>query len=100
LALAHERVHQDELPIFLIRFVFKITDAGVQSVEVGPSTGWGRIFTEIEYVLFHVEVGGDMYTVRSDWGIETQIPAIVMARPTPIHETSWGAIKNLYSQAD
>jgi hypothetical protein len=97
LALRNERVHQDDLPIFLLRFLFEVTDSGEQGVKVTPSTGWGHVYSDIVYVLYHEEERGAMYTVRSAWGIQTQIPAIVMARPTPIAETSWGAIKGLYA---
>jgi len=88
------RIPREDLPIFLIRFVYQVTDEGLQEVRVTPSRGWGRTFQGIEYAGFNED--GDVLTVEDDWGIGTQVAARVSVNPTPVEELSWGAIKDLY----
>ena len=34
--------------------------------------------------------------IVDDWGLGTQIVAVVSGRTTPVVEASWGEVKNLY----
>jgi hypothetical protein len=89
------RIPREDLPIFLIRFVYQVTDDGLQEVKVAPSRGWGRTFQGIVYAGHNED--GDLLTIEDDWGIGTQIAARVSVNPTPVEELSWGAVKDLYN---
>lgn len=85
-----------ELPAFVARFVFRITDGGEQTVKLAPSTGWG------------VEQSGVVWTVSQD--VEAPLvdltDAVTLAtqqvgtiRPRedlPTLPASWSKIKKLY----
>ena len=93
----YEEVARDALPMFVMSLTFVVTSEEMQEVRIAPSTGWGHVY---EGVLYAVGDGSGPagYLVEDVGSIENQGPGIVnRGGMLPVQETTWGAIKKLFS---
>jgi hypothetical protein len=90
-------IARDELPMFSLAFVFRVTGPGEQEVRVTPSTGWNTTYEGVLYSVGNDPDNPATTLIEDPHALATQVSGIVNRDPVPIIESSWGAIKKLFS---
>jgi hypothetical protein len=85
-----------ELPVFTVRFVFRVLETGTHQVAVVPSTGWDHDYDGVVFALSR-DATGEIYVIEDTQVLADQIVGIVTSEMTPVRETSWGTVKRLFS---
>jgi hypothetical protein len=85
-----------DLPVFTVRFVFQVLESGTHEVAVVPSTGWDHEYDGVVFALSR-DAAGEIYVIEDTEVLVDQITGIVTSEMTPVHETSWGTVKRLFS---